>query len=195
MKLTVRLTDEAFARYEHGIIALGTMLEVFLKSDLLLAAAYDDPAGWYEKRAGHQERALIAVGQDRYAFCGEVDSNHVEQEGLDIFYDVLVDCGLPISLLLHDPDARPGDGDLGDHTPDPGARLAGLAALSLDWGDREVLPVGQALGATVVGIDRLVLRPGPGFGQLRSESQLQRHIVAAVPFAPDQVFLTLAISV
>ncbi len=189
MKLTLRLTSEAFSRYEHGIISLGTLLDVFVKSDLLMAAAYDDPAGWYARVEEPLTKALIPIAHDLYAFNGVVQETRVEQDGLDIYYDVLVDCGLPISLLLTDLEAKPGEGNLGQHVPDPGVWLSGLAHLSIDWADQETLPVGQALAAAVVGIDRLILRLGPGFGALRSEGDL-----SFAPLAPDQIYLTLRIA-
>lgn len=189
VKLAFRLTSESFARYEHGVIGLATLLDVFIKSDLLMAGAYDDPSGWYVRVPALESRDLHPLGLGFYAFSGEVQETRVEQHGLAIYYDVLVDCGTPISLLLTDPDARPEQGDLGRHVPDPGAWLQGLACLSLDWGDQEVLPVGHSLAATVSGIDRLVLRTGPGFGSLRSEVELP-----LTPFAPDQIYLTLRVN-
>lgn len=188
MKITLRLTAETFSRYEHGVIGLGTLLDVFVKSDLLTAAAYDDPSGWYIRSQSPQPRALQPLGLDLFVFSGEVQQTNVEQDGLDIYYDALVDCGLPISLLLTDLEAEAGKGDLGKHVPDPGAWLQGVVHLSLDWGDQEALPVGQALAASVAGIDRLILRPGPGFGSLRSESDLP-----LTPFTPDQIYLTLRV--
>lgn len=188
MKITLRLPSESFGRYEHGVIALGTLLDVFVKSDLLIAAAYDDPAGWYVRVGSSQPPLLQPLGLDVFAFSGEVRQTRVEQDGLEIYYDALVDCGLPISLLLTDHQAKPGEGDLGRHVPDPGAWLEGIAHLGIDWGDQEALPVGQSLAASVLGIDRLVLRPGPGFGSLRSEGELP-----LTPFAPDQIYLTLHI--
>lgn len=186
VKATFRLSSHAYARYEHGVIALGTLLDVFVKSDLLAAAAYDDPAGWYIRSTSPQPPMLQPLGLDLYAFSGEVQQMRLEQTGLEIYYDVLLDCGLPISLLLTDLEARPGEGNLGRHVPDPGVWLQGLAHLGLEWGDMEALPVGQSLAANVLGIDRLVLRPGPGFGGLRSEGELP-----LTPFAPDQIYLTL----
>ncbi len=186
VKLTFRLPSESFSRYEHGVIGLATMLDVFIKGDLLMAAAIDDPSGWYVRVPSSESRELHPLGLAFYAFSGEVQETHVEQHGLEIYYDVLLDCGVPISLLLTDPDARPGQGDLGKHVPDPGAWLQGVACLGLDWGDQEVLPVGHSFAATVSGIDRLVLRSGPGFGSLRAEVDLP-----LTPFAPDQIYLTL----
>lgn len=188
VKASFRLSSQTCARYERGVIALGTLLDVFVKSDLLSAAAYDDPAGWYVRAFSPQPPLLLPLGLDLYAFSGEVQQTHVEQSGLEIYYDVLVDCGLPISLLLTDLAAQPGEGDLGQHVPDPGVWLQGIAHLGLEWGDQEVLPVGQSLAANVIGIDRLVLRPGPGFGGLRSEGELP-----LTPFAPDQIYLKLRI--
>lgn len=190
MKLTFRLSSASFGSYEHGVIALGTLLDVFVKSDLLTAAAFDDAAGWYVRLASPQAPKLQPLGLDLFAFCGQVQQTHVEQEGLAIYYDALVDCGLPVTLTLTDLEAQPGEGDLGRHVPDPGAWLQGVAHLGLAWGDQESLPVGRSLAASVVGIDRLVLRPGPGFGGLRSEGELP-----LAPIAPDQVYLTLRFQV
>lgn len=189
MKLTARLTGEAFSRYEHGVISLGTLLDVCLKTDLLLAAQYDDTGGWYARVSGPQTPALIPVAPDLYAFCGEVQDIDVDQDGLDIYYDVLLDCGLPISLLVNDPGAHPEAGDLGKHVPDPGVWLVGIASLMVDWADQGTLPVAQGIAATVVGIDRLVLRPGPGFAGVRSEGQLP-----LTPIDPDRIILTLSIA-
>lgn len=186
VKATFRLTSEVFDRYEHGVIALGTLLDVFVRSELLVAAAYDDPAGWYSRLEAPQPPMLCPLGLDLYAFSGEVQQTQVEQSGLEIYYDVLVDCGLPVSLLLTDLAARPGEGDLGRHVPDPGAWLQGVAHLGLEWGDQQAMPVGQSLAATVIGIDRLVLRPGPSFGSLRAEGELP-----LTPFKPDRIYLTL----
>lgn len=184
-KLRFRLTQEAYSRYP-GIIGLGTLLDVVIQSDLLLAAAYDDPAGWYVRPPEPQPPALTALGLDCYAFSGTVREHHVEPNDLQLVYQVLLDCGLPISLWLHDPAARPGEGHVGEHTPDPGACLQGLAHLHLGWGDEEGPPMAQVLNAVVVGIDRLILRSGPGFGTFRSESALSHKT-----FAPDRIYLTL----
>ena len=192
MKITARLTGEAFSRYEHGVIALGTLLDVCLKTDLLLAAQYDDTGGWYVRvpgGGGPQTRALTPIAPDLYAFCGEVQDIDIDQDGLDIYYDVLLDCGLPISLLVNDTGAHPEAGDLGKHVPDPGVWLVGIASLIIDWADQETLPVAQGLAATVVGIDRLVLRPGPGFAEVRSEGSL-----TLTPIEPDRIILTLSIA-
>ena len=189
MKLTARLTGEAFSRYEHGVIALGTLLDVCLKTDLLLAAQYDDTGGWYVRVPGPQTPALIPIAPDLYAFCGEVQDIDIDRDGLDIYYDVLLDCGLPISLLVNDSNAPPEAGDLGKHVPDPGAWLAGVASLIIDWADQETLPVAQGLAANVVGIDRLVRRPGPGVAEVRSEGQLPM-----TPIEPDRIILTLSIA-
>ncbi|MCS7038975.1 MAG: hypothetical protein RMN24_10675 [Anaerolineae bacterium] len=185
-KLSFRLTQEAYSRYP-GIIGLGTLLDVVIQSDPLLAAAYDDPTGWYVRQPESHPPTLTALGLDHYAFSGAVLDRHVELNDLQLVYQVLLDCGLPISLWLHDPAARPGEGYLGEHTPDPGACLQGVAHLHLGWGDDEAAPpMAQVLNAVVVGIDRLILRSGPGFGTFRSESTLSNKI-----FNPDQIYLTL----
>ncbi len=189
MKLIARLTGEAYARYEHGVITLGTHADICLKTDLLLAAQYDNPEGWYERVVGPQPKALIPIALDTYAFSGEVLDMDLDRDGFDIYYDVLLDCGLPISLLVNDPASHPETGDLGQHVPDPGAWLVGIASLSIDWADQEVLPVAQGLSTTVAGIDRLVLRPGPGFAEMRSEGQLP-----LTPIDPDRILLTLSIA-
>jgi|GEM_PF-1693304 len=185
MKLTFRLTQRVYSRYP-GIIGLGTPLDVVIQSEVLLAAAYDDPAGWYVRQPEPHSPALTALGLDRYAFSGTVLDRHVELNDRQLMYQVLLDCGLPISLWLYDPAARPGEGYSGQHTPDPGACLQGLAPLHLTWDDEETPPMAQVLNAVVVGIDRLILRGGPGFGTFRSESELTNKLIA-----PDQIYLIL----
>lgn len=185
MKLTLRLTQRAYSRYP-SIIGLGTLLDIVIQSEVLLAAAYDDPTGWYVRPPESQPPALTNLGLDRYAFSGTVLDRHVELNDAELVYQVLLDCGLPISLWLQDPAARPGEGDLGRHTPDPGTCLQGLAHLHLGWDDEETPPMAQVLNAVVVGIDRLILRSGPGFGTFRSESELINKL-----FAPDQIYLNL----
>jgi hypothetical protein len=185
MKRTFRLPQRVYSRYP-GIIGLGTLLDIVIQSEVLLAAAYDDPAGWYVRQPEPHPPALTALGLDRYAFSGTVLDRHVELNDSELVYQVLLDCGLPISLWLHDPAARPGEGHASPHMPDSGACLQGLAPLHLTWDDEETPPMAQVLNTVVVGIDRLILRSGPGFGTFRSESEIINKM-----FAPDQIYLTL----
>jgi hypothetical protein len=189
MPLTVRLPDQTYTDYLPHTIALGTPLHFFLELDTLVACDYDSPTGWYERLPAPQTPVLQQVIHNQYAFCGRVQQVEVHQEDLDIYYFVLLDCGVPVSLVAVDLQANPGEGDLGKHVPDPGVWLTGVGRLAMDWGDKADFPFTQTLTGTVTAIDRLVLRPGPGFGQIRPEEKLQ-----PLSFAPDQIFLTLKIS-
>ncbi len=189
MHLTVRLPNRIFTDYLPNTIGLGTPLHYFLDLDSLVAGDYDSPTGWYQRLPAPQTPALQQVVHNQYAFCGRVQQVDVHQEDLDIYYFVLLDCGVPISLVAVDLAADAGSGDLGKHVPDPGVWLSGVGRLALDWGDKADFPHTQTLTGTVTAIDRLVLRPGPGFGEIRPEEILQ-----PLSFAPDQVFLTLNIT-
>lgn len=186
--LTVRLLNQAYTEYLPQTIALGTPLHFFLDFDLLVARDYDSALGWYERMNEQPGPILRQVDQDQYAFCGKVIEVEVFQRELDIYYFVLLDCGVPISLTAVDFDADPGSGDLGQQAPHPGHWLMGVGYLALDWGDTAKHPCTQTLSGTVTALERLVLRPGPSFGQIRPEEQLY-----PLPFAPDQIFLTLKI--
>ena len=189
MHLTVRIPDQTYTDYLPHTIALGTPLHFFLELDTLVACDYDSPTGWYERLPAPQTSLLQQVVHNQYGFCGRVQQVDVHQEDLDIYYFVLLDCGVPVSLVAVDLAADAGSGDLGKHVPDPGVWLSGVGRLSLDWGDKADFPLTQTLTGTVTAIDRLVLRPGPGFGQIRPEEKLP-----PLSFAPDQIFLTLKIT-
>jgi len=189
MHLTTRLPNRIFADYLPNIIGLGTPLHFYLDLDTLVACDYDSPTGWYQRLPVSQEPALQQVVRNQYAFCGRVQQVDVHQEDIDIYYFVLLDCGVPISLVAVDLEADAGSGDLGKHVPDPGVWLSGVGRLAMDWGDKADFPLTQTLTGTVIAIDRLVMRPGPGFGEIRPEEKLH-----PLSFAPDQIFLTLNIT-
>ncbi|HEY53459.1 MAG TPA: hypothetical protein G4N94_08390 [Caldilineae bacterium] len=189
MSLTIRLPNQTYNDYLPKTIALGTPLHFFLDFDLLVARDYDSSTGWYERVSEQPAPILQQIGRDQYAFCGKVLAVEVFRREFDIYYFVLLDCGVPVSLTTVDFDADPGSGDLGQHAPHPGRWLMGIGYLALAWGDTAEHPCTQTLSGTVTALDRLVLRPGPGFGQLRPEEKLQ-----PLSFAPDQIFLTLNVS-
>lgn len=188
MHLTARLPNRIYVDYLPNTIGLGTPLHFYLDLDTLVAGDYDSPTGWYQRLPAPQEPGLQQVVYNQYAFCGRVQQVDVHQEDLDIYYFVLLDCGIPISFVALDLEADAGSGDLGQHVPDPGVWLSGVGRLSIDWGDKVDFPLTQTLNGTVTAIDRLVLRPGPGFGHIRPEEKLQ-----PLSFAPDQIILTLHI--
>ncbi len=189
MHLTVRLPNRYFSGYLPHTIALGTPLHFYLDLDTLVACDYDSPTGWYQRLPAPQTPVLQHVDQNQYAFSGRVQQVDVHREDLDIYYFVLLDCGVPVSLVVVDLQADAGSGDLGKNVPDPGAWLTGIGRLAVNSEDNEEAPFTQTLTGTVTAIDRLVLRPGPGFGQIRSEESLP-----LLSFDPDQIFLTLMIS-
>ncbi len=188
MEITVRLNSEHYSNYQQGIIGVGTPLNIYIESGTLFAEQVEDAAGWYQRLSRPEEKALVQLNHNRYAFCGQVQDVHVDQDDLDIYYFVLLDCGLPVSLLVSDLRAETGVGDLGRNVPDPGTWLIGVTHLSIDWAEDMSLPVAEAVQGSVTRVERLVLRPGPGFGEFRSELELP-----LTPLAPDQVYLTLKI--
>ena len=191
MKLTARLPAETFAALGYRGVHLGQPLSIYLYSDLLLAQAYDDTAGWYERLPVPLDPApaLVPVAHDLYAFRGEVQQTELVDTADGFLYCIIIDCGLPLTLLTTDLQAQPGQGDLGQHVPDPGAWLSGCCHLAIASEDEDDLPLTAVLTAAVIGIDRLILRPGPGFGTFRPESQLP-----PTPIGPDRIYLTLAIA-
>ena len=186
MNLTIRIPDRYYAGYLPNTIGLGTPLHFHLDLDTLVACDYDSPTGWHQRLPAPQTPVLQQVVHNQYAFCGRVQQVEVHREDLDIYYFVLLDCGVPISLVAVDLEADAGSGDLGKHVPDPGAWLTGVGRLAMALSDKAEIPLTQTLTGTVMAIDRLVLRPGPGFGLLRPEEKL-----APISFSPDQIFLTL----
>ena len=141
------------------------------------------PAGARPSDSPHA-KALTPVFQNLYAFSGVATDVLAEEEEDGRYYHVLVDSLLPVSLLgaiLSEDWSR-----VRRAVPRRGQWLSGLAYLHIDWAEEIAVPLAQPLSATIVGIDRLVLRSGPGFGEMRSEAEL-----LPLPLGPDQVFLTL----
>ena len=188
MNLTLRLPGKRYAHYLPNAISLATPLHFFLEMDTLVAGDYDSPLGWYERVDEQPGPSLHQVGLDQYAFCGQVQEVDVQRQEMDLYYFVLLDCGAPISFVAVDLAADPGSGDVGQHAPHPGRWLMGVGRLALAWDDDLTHPLAQTIQGSVIGIERLVLRPGPRFGEIRTEDSLP-----PLPFAPDQIFLTLKI--
>ncbi|MCO6450383.1 MAG: hypothetical protein J5I90_06285 [Caldilineales bacterium] len=184
MQITVRLTEEIREAYPFGAIGLGTPLEFVVVSNVLFGAEYDDPPGWCVPSTSTQAKSFTPICHHLYAFSGQISDVLVEDEEDDRYYHALVDCQVPISLF----GAQAFDGGASGKQAIPrrGQFLVGFAYMNLDWADDVTVPLTKPLAGTVVAIDRLILRPGPGFGQNRSESE-----VLPVPLGPDQIFLTI----
>ncbi|RME82955.1 MAG: hypothetical protein D6775_09425 [Caldilineae bacterium] len=188
MNVTVRLTDDRYRTYPFGVIGVGTPLTIFLESELVFYADYAAPAGWCRRIGDVQPLQLTQLTQDRYAFCGRVRDLYSDRTTSDTCHHVLLDCTLPLNLIVAEleprrqiasPAAPFAVGDL----------LTGIVHLTPLWEDVSVPPVGEPVQAVVRRIERLVMRPGPGFASYRSESELPHP-----ELAPDQVYLTLDIS-
>ncbi len=179
MSLTLHLPDHTFDDQRYLGIKTGALLNILIATDLLAEEAFDDAAGWFSMAQGPLTPVLAQVAGARYAFAGRVRQSFAwEEEDLSITY-LLLDTPTPITLLASNFDDVPV-------AIAEGEWLYGIANLKLVWEDALDVPIGQPLQAVVQDIQRLFLRPGPGFGLMQSVASLPPE-----PFGPDQVLLVL----
>lgn len=175
-ELVLRLDDATLNLRGFAGLQVAEMHEIVIISELAGWGPEADPANWVSP-AACESKILRQVALNRYAFCGAVQQSWQPRPHDEPVQYALLDCQPAFTLAC-----------LQDEAPalEAGRSLAGMVDLRLSWADLQEAPLCEVIPVTISGLQRLIMQPGPDFGQLVSLDSLP-----PAPLGSDQLYLTV----
>jgi hypothetical protein len=182
-EIEFELSPQQFEMMGYPQLQQGQPLDVQLQSSELSPEPGAD--AWYFVRLEPLAPQLIQVGRGIYAFAGKIEqADIVREEGFETAA-LVVQCGVaPVRLLC----APQADGTLPYGTWETRyvvgtGRLYGIVEEDFS------VPVGERIGVTIWGFQRLILAPAdPAFGQWHESVELP-----STPYQFDRVLVAARI--
>ena len=184
-EIEFELSPQQFEMMGYPHMQQGQPLDVQLQTGELLPEPGAD--AWYAVRKEPLSPQLIAVGRGLYAFAGQItQADIIKDEGLETAA-LIVQCGVaPVRLMC----APQTDGALPYGTWET-RYIAGTGRLYGVVEEDFAVGVGERIGVTIWGFQRLILTPGdPAFGQWHESIDL-----LPTPYRYDRVLVTARITV
>ena len=182
-EIAFELSPQQFELMGYPHLRQGQPLDVQLQTSELLPEPGAE--GWYRVRQEPWPSQLILVERGSYAFAGQITlADIVKDEGLETAA-LVVQCGVaPIRVMC----APQADGTLPYGTWET-RYVAGTGRLYGLVEEDFAVGVGEQIGVTVWGFQRLILSPGDSaFGQWHESTEL-----LPTPYLYDRVVVTARI--
>jgi len=149
--------------------------EIVILSELTSPGVAGDAQNWCAPAAAGSP-SLKHLGLAQYAYYAPVQETWLPQpDRLPLQYSIL-GTHPPLSLV------NIRDEEEGAWGPEVDGWVYGLTALRLSWPELNEVPISTVVPVVITGIQRLILQPGPMFGQITSLSALP-----PAPLGPDLV--------
>lgn len=181
--LTLRLDADTLQQRGYVGIEVGIILEIVILSDLVMPGIQSDATGWIATWPHATVSRLQHVAGSHYAFSAAVsDTFRSMNDGLPLAY-LLLATTPPVTLvtLLSE--------EITSFSPMTGAWVYGLTSLRLSWPDLLETPLNEVIQVRIADIRRLILQPGPDFGQI-----ISMGLLPPAPLGPDQLFLDVELT-
>ncbi|MCB9151385.1 MAG: hypothetical protein H6641_21735 [Caldilineaceae bacterium] len=179
-EIEFELTSEQYELLGYPVLTQGHPMALVLEVGVLLPDV--DADGWFAVQKAPLPPQLVRVGPATYAFSGQIVEAELFDDDGDESAILLVECGTTVLRVTCGPD---DDGRL-PYGAWETRYLSGIGRLRGILEEDFSTAIGQAVGATVWGVRRLVLTPGdPYFGQWFESHELQ-----PTPFEHDLVLIT-----
>jgi hypothetical protein len=182
-EIEFELSPQQFEAMNYPHLRQGQPLDVQLQTGELLPEPGTD--GWYAVRQEPLSPTLVQLGRGWVAFAGQIEqADIVKDEGLETAA-LVVECGVAPLRVMCAPQA---DGTLPYGTWETRyvvgtGRLYGVVEEDFTVG------VGERIGVTIWGFQRLILAPGdPAFGEWHESVEL-----LPTPYQYDRVVVTARI--
>lgn len=182
-EIEFELTPQQFELMGYPHLRQGQPLDVQLQTGELLPEPGAE--GWYTVRQEPRPTQLILVERGTYAFSGQIEqADIVKEEGLETAA-LVVQCGIaPVRVMC----APQADGTLPYGTWET-RYVAGTGRLYGLVEEDFAVGVGEQVGVTIWGFQRLILTPGDAaFGQWHESTEL-----LPTPYLYDRVVVTARI--
>lgn len=179
-EIEFELSPQQFEMMGYPRLQQGQPLDVQLQSSELLPEPGTE--AWYMARKEALVPQLIRVGRGHYAFAGQIEqADIVKEEGLETAA-LVVQCGVaPVRVMC----APQADGTLPYGTWET-RFVTGISRLYGLVEEDFLIGVGERIGVTIWGFQRLVLTPGDAaFGQWYESTEL-----LPTPYRYDRVVVT-----